>query len=162
MVIKYMIHKIATVFTSIKPVGALIIMVISFLSPIASIVHGVLILIGLDLITGIMASVKKGKFKFNPFSAEFWRHITSNGLGKTIQKTLVYMILIITGFVIDTLVIPNATLMVTKVLSGAVGLRELKSLIENGEVILGGGIISYIRAVAKHGFVGALKQDDNE
>ncbi len=150
MVLKFMIHKIMMIFTTIKPIGAVLIALMAFLAPVATIIQGVLALIGLDLITGVAASIKKGKFKFNPFKAYFWRHIESNGLGRTIQKTMVYMILIISGFVIDTLILPGiGTLIVTKILSGAIALRELKSLVENTEVILGGGIITFIKAVAK-------------
>ena len=161
MVIKYMIDKTMLIFSTIKPIGAILITITAFLAPIASIIHGVFILIGLDLVTGIAASIKKGKFKLHIlyiFKAHFWRHITSSGLGRTIQKTLVYMILIISGFVIDTLILPGiGTLIVTKILAGATALRELKSLVENTELILGGGIITFIKAVAKNGFAGALK-----
>ena len=145
------------VFT-MKPIGALVILITTFLAPISMIFHGMLALISLDLITGIMAYFKKDKLKFSFFKAEAWRHITSKKLGQTLQKTLVYMILIITGFIIDTLILPGITnLLITKIMAGAVALRELKSLIENGEIILGGGIISFIKSVAKNGFAGALK-----
>ncbi len=152
-----MIHKILMVFSTIKPIGAILIAILAFFAPIASIVHGVLILIALDLFSGIAAHFKKGGHTFCWFKASCWRHITSHKLGKTITKALVYMMLIVTGFIIDTLILPGiATLYITKILSGAVALRELKSLVENAETILGGGIITFIKAVAKHGFKGAM------
>ena len=151
-----MIHKLLMVFTTIKPIGALAVALLAFFAPIASIVHGVLVLVALDLISGIAASFKRNELKFCLWKAECWKYITSQGLGMTISKLLVYLMLIIVGFIIDTLIIPNAGLMITKIMAGAVGLRELKSLVENSESILGAGIITFIKAVAKHGFTGAM------
>lgn len=73
-------------------------------------------------------------------------------MGDYITKTLVYMMLILSGAAIDLLIIPNESLYFTKALAGAVSLREIKSLIENGEAIVGGGLLSSIREFLKGGF----------
>ena len=67
------------------------------------------------------------------------------------------MILLICGFLIDTWIMPNTTLYFTKLLSGAAALREVKSLVENSEKILGGGLIATIRSFIKGGFKGGIK-----
>ena len=153
-----MIDKILMVFVTIKPIGAITLALLTFFAPINTIIHGMLVLVGIDLITGIIAHFKKNDIKFCWFRYTCWQKITSHGLGQTISKMLVYMLLVITGFIIDTLVIPNSGLWVTKVMAGSTGLRELKSIIENTEIILGGGIITYIKLVAKHGFQGAFNK----
>ena len=155
--INYMIQKLVMVFTTIKPIGAIIIAILAFLAPIQLIANGILLLIGFDLITGIMAHFKTNKLRFNPFRADSWRHITSAKLGNTVTKSLVYMILLICGFLIDTWIMPNTTLYFTKLLSGAAALREVKSLVENSEKILGGGLIATIRSFIKGGFKGGIK-----
>ena len=156
--IKYMIQRLLIVFTTIKPIGVILIAILAFFAPVAGIVHGILILIALDLITGVMAYFKKHNLSFCMWKAKCWRPITSHGLGQTLSKTIVYLILIITGFIIDTLILPGGGQLITKILSGAVALRELKSLVENGEIILGGGIIAFIKAVANKGFKGAMSE----
>ena len=156
-VMKYMIQKLIMVFSTINPVSAIVLAILAFLAPIQMIANGILLLIGFDLITGIMAHFKVNKLKFNPFKAESWRHITSAKLGNTVSKTVVYMILLICGFLIDTWVIPNTTLYFTKLLSGAAALREIKSLIENSEKILNGGLIATIRSFIKGGWKGGIK-----
>ena len=155
--IKYMIHKLIMVFATIKPLSAIVLAILAFFAPIQLIANGILLLIGFDLITGIMAHFKVNKIKFRIFKAESWRHITSAKLGNTISKALVYMILIICGFLIDTWIIPNATLYFTKLLSGAAALREIKSLVENSEKILGGGLMATIRSFIKGGWKGGMK-----
>ena len=162
--IKYMIQKLLLVFTTIKPIGVIFLAILTFFAPISTIIHGVLILIALDLITGVMAHFKKHNLTFCFWRAECWRPISSHGFGQTLSKTVTYMILIITGYIIDFLIISNTGLLVTKILAAAVGLRELKSLIENSEIILGGGIIKFIKAVASKGFKGAFADmaNDNE
>ena len=164
-----MINKLLMVFITIKPIGAIAIALLAFFLPIAGIIHGLLVLVFMDLVTGIIAHFKQNKIKFQPFKYSFWKHITSKGIGDTISKMLVYLILVISGFMIDMLIIPNAGLLITKIMGGAAGLREIKSIIENSEKILGAGLITFIRAVSKYGFTGAFnevlkekeKDDDN-
>ena len=160
-----MIQKLTIVFTTIKPAGGFFIGLFAILAPITPIMYAVLFLIFADTLTGIIASYKREDIKFKIFSWSSWKHITSNRLGDSITKSLVYMLLIICGFVIDTFIIPNAGLMVTKIMAGAVSLREIKSLLENGETILGGGLFSMIRAFMKGGFKGGMSnilKDKNE
>jgi phage-related holin len=152
-----MIQKLWMVFSTIKPVSAFLLAILAFFAPIKLIVYGIVVLIGFDMLTGIMAHFKTNKLRFKFWRADSWSHITSSKLGNTISKTLVYMILIISGFLIDTWIITNATLYFTKLFAGASALRELKSLVENGEKIMGGGLISTIRSFIKGGFKGGVK-----
>ena len=156
-VIKYMIQKLIMVFSTINPFSAILLSILAFFAPIQMIANGILLLIGFDLITGIMAHFKSNKIKFHIFKAESWKHITSAKLGNTVTKTLVYMILLICGFLIDMWIIPNASLYFTKLLSGAAALREIKSLIENAEKILNGGLIATIRSFIKGGWKSGIK-----
>lgn len=153
-----MSQKLLVVFSTLTPTKGIILGVITLITPIKPIMFGVLILIFSDTLTGIMASYKRNKIKFRILSWASWKHITSNRLGDSITKSLVYMILIICGFVIDkTILLNDVDLWFTKFLAGAVALREIKSLIENGEDILGGGLITTIKLFLKGGIKGGME-----
>ena len=151
-----MIQNLWMVFNTIKPITAILLAIIAFFTPIHTMVYGILILIAFDTLSGIMAHFIENKIKFEPFLAESWRHITSAKLGDTVSKTTIYLILIICGFIIDEWVMHNHDLYVTKLLTGACALREVKSLIENSERILGGGLITIIKSFIKNGFKGGM------
>ena len=162
-----MYNKLLLVFSTLTPLSVWLIGILAIFAPIKAMMEAVLFLIAMDNITGIMVSYKVTKTKFRLLSWKSWSHITSKGIGDTISKTLVYMILIICGFVIDTYIIVNPEeIYFTKFLAASVALREIKSLIENGEIILGGGLISLSRAFLKGGWKGGInnlfKDKDND
>ena len=163
-----MINKAMVVFTTVKPIGATIIAMLAIFAPVKPMIIATLVLVLLDTITGIIASFRESKVPFRLFSHKSWKHITSSKLGNTISKALTYVILIIGGFMIDTYLVPNTTLYITKGFAGAIAIREIKSLLENAERILGGGIIVFFKNVIKHGFKNSLdmmfkdKSDDNK
>lgn len=85
------------------------------------IASGVLILI--DLITGVIRAFKhKEKIK-------------SSVLRRTVTKMLVYNVAIITGFILETYLLPEIP--ATKLISSIIGLVEAKSILENLNEIYG-------------------------
>lgn len=163
---KDMIDKfvlVLTVFAPFKPILALVTILVSIFAPVAPLIHAVLGLIILDTLSGIIAYYYKDGLEFKFFKWSTWHHISSHRLGDSVTKTFVYLAMIMMGFLIDTWVVHNHDLFVTKLLAASIGLREIKSLIENSEIILGGGLISTIKLFFKHGFKkGVEKMFDEE
>lgn len=153
-----MIHKLTLILSTLTPWSALALAIMAFIAPIQPMIFGVLFLIFADVVTGIMASYKRNKIKFKVFSWESWKHITSKRLGDTINKSLVYLLVILCAFIVGTHIMQIEGLYVTKFFAGAIALREIKSLVENGEIILGGGFISVLKSVVKNGFKGGLDE----
>jgi len=145
-------NKLFMVFTTLTPTNTLLLAVMAIFAPLQPVVFAVLFLIVMDAITGIIASYYREKVPFKFWKWSSWKHITSKRLGDTLTKSTVYMILIISGFVIDVFIIQNAELWFTKIMSGAIALREIKSLVENGENILGGGFINMVQSFVRGGF----------
>jgi len=159
-----MLQKIAMVFIPLNKVSALTLLAITFIAPIQPILYGVLFLIFADTITGIMASFKRVKLPFKILKWNSWKHITSARLGDTITKALIYMLLIICGFVIDKHIINNSDLYFTKFFAASVSLREVKSLIENAAIILNNNFMSVFKSVVTKGWKQTLSdmfKDDN-
>ena len=114
-------------FTPYKMLVALTV----FFLPIAYTVTGVLALIGLDFITGILAARKNGI------------KLTSNRASRTIYKTLVYVLLLITGLIADRLVEQN--LFVTFI-TYFLCIVEVYSIGENFQRITGLSFINYLKS----------------
>jgi hypothetical protein len=93
------------------------------------IVTGVLVIS--DLITGIWAA-KKRKEK-----------ITSAGLRRTVTKTTVYLSAVCLGFLVEKYMI-DSVLPISKLISGIIGVVELKSLMENLNTIYGSDLFKSI------------------
>jgi phage-related holin len=92
--------------------------------PIKATLITVMVLVGVDLITGIIAARKRGE------------SITSSGLKRTVVKALAYEAAIILGFLVQSF-LTGDTVPVVKILGGLVGMTELKSVLENLEEITG-------------------------
>lgn len=92
--------------------------------PIKATLITVMVLTVVDLISGIMASRKRGK------------KITSSGLKRTIIKTAVYELVVMLGFLTEQFMTGDSVPIV-RVLAGFIGLTELKSVMENIERISG-------------------------
>jgi hypothetical protein len=94
------------------------------LAPIkaAMIVVGCLIFI--DLMTGIWAAIKRQQ------------PVTSAALRRTISKMIIYQIAVISGFLIEHYLV-QGELPIVKIVAGFIGIVEFKSILENGNFILG-------------------------
>lgn len=104
-----------------------LLVVISLLAPIKPLVLAVGVLIFADFILGVMAAKKRGE------------QITSAGMRRTVSKLLVYQIVLVTGFIVETWLI-SGIFPISKLVSGVIGLVEFKSLLENANTIYGQNI----------------------
>lgn len=102
-----------------KLLGVLLI----FLAPIKAVMLATGFLIMADLITGVWAAHKRKE------------KITSNGLRNTITKMFAYQACIITGFVVESHLLPEIPFV--KVIAAMIAITEVKSFFENMHVISG-------------------------
>lgn len=103
-----------------------------------------LVLILVDLVTGVMASRKEGS------------KITSAGFRRTVSKLLVYESAIALAFLAQHYLM-NDTIPAASIVSGFVGLTELTSCLENIN-ILGGN--DMLKSIIKK--LGSANQDDQK
>lgn len=105
----------------------LIISAIAVLAPIQAVIIAIVVVVFMDLILGLLAAVKRGD------------KITSAGLRRTVSKILVYQIAIITGFVCEKYLI-NSLIPLSSLISGIIGMVEMKSLLEHADELNGSPI----------------------
>lgn len=98
------------------------------LAPVYSIMLTALTLIGIDLITGILASRKQKK------------PITSSGFRRTLIKFAIYEIAIITAFLTQTY-LTGDIMPVSNIVTAFIGLTEFTSILENLNIISGGKLL---------------------
>jgi hypothetical protein len=103
----------------------------AILAPIQMVLVSVGVLILADLITGILAAHKKGE------------KIRSSAMRRTISKIVVYNTAVLTGFLLETYLLASI-FPVAKLVAGVIGLVEFKSILENGNVILGQDIFKTV------------------
>lgn len=103
--------SIATIFAPVKQV-----MIVTF------------ILIAVDLLLGVMAARKTTV------------PITSAGLRRTVSKLFVYEVAICLGFLVETY-FTGPVIPVVKIITGFIGLTELKSCLENADALNGAPIL---------------------
>lgn len=152
----YILSILAALVTTTKTWwGVMLIGMCTLLSPITHILYAMLFLIVVDTITGIIASYYRDNVTFKLFSRESWRHIRSSRLTRTLNKMLAYLLLVISAFIIDVILIQNSYQIFVSIISGAIALRELVSIIENVEDIVGGGIVRIIKSILNKGILGA-------
>ena len=94
------------------------------LAPIHTVMLVVAILIMMDTAAGIWAAKKEGE------------QITSAKLRRTVSKAVVYQMAVISGFLVEKWLI-DGLLPVSKIVAGAIGTIEFKSLLENCNRITG-------------------------
>lgn len=97
---------------------------VAILAPIKALIMTVFFLIIADLITGIWASLKRNE------------KIKSAVMRRTISKTVVYQLAVISGFLVEMYML-DSILPVSKIVASVIGLVELKSILENSNSILG-------------------------
>jgi len=98
---------------------SLVLLVAAFLAPIATVIFAVMFLIFVDLITGILASIKEKQT------------ITSSAMSRTIAKTFVYCTTIIVTYVVHKYLLVGFDFPVESIVSGFIALTEMKSILEN-------------------------------
>lgn len=99
--------------------------------PLKATLITVMVLTVVDLATGLAASRKRRK------------RITSSGLKKTIIKTFVYEAVVMLGFLTEQYMTGN-TVPIVRILAGYIGITELKSVLENMEIVSGVSIIKLL------------------
>ncbi len=101
------------------------------LAPVYAAVSATLGLIVVDLVTGMMASYKRGE------------PIVSSKIKITVVKLLVYEISIILAWVVGEYLV-GPSIPVLSVVSSVIGITEFKSILENINTLSGGGMLSAI------------------
>ena len=94
---------------------------ISFLGDIKILVHSILILILIDLITGLWAS-----FKLNGIKS-----FKSSKLKRTVIKTTCYIIAILTAFLLERNIFGLEGIGISRITAGFIALVEVASIFEN-------------------------------
>lgn len=100
-------------------VKSLVMLLTSFLAPMATVIFAVMFLIFVDLVTGILASLKEKQ------------RITSSAMSRTIAKTFVYCTTIIVTHVVHKYLLVGFDFPVESIVSGFIALTEMKSILEN-------------------------------
>lgn len=104
---------------------------VALLAPVKPLLVAGIVLVIIDTLTGIMAAMKRKQ------------KITSAGLRRSVGKSLVYTLAILGSFVAETWLI-GGLVPVTKLVAGALGVVELKSILENLDVVSGGSLFKSI------------------
>jgi phage-related holin len=109
--------------------------VVLYLTPISNYVHLVIVLIGIDLITGSYASIKEGQ----KFSASKLRY--------TVEKFVFYALAIIVGYVLQQII--NSGSELARLVALYIGSVECKSIYENISRITRTDVMALIWEVLK-------------
>ena len=102
---------------------ALMLACMAALAPIKAVLITVGILIMADAITGMYAAHKRGE------------PISSAAMRRTLSKFLVYQGVVITGFLLEANILDHLV-PVAKIVAGAIGMVEFKSILENSNSIM--------------------------
>ena len=133
-------------------VGVFLAPLLGLLSPINTIIYVMLFLVIADTITGMMKTFHEEGKKFCSPCIDTFRHIKSKLLGKTLMKTLAYLVLIIAGFLIDKFILPQTReIILTRVVAVSIAFREFISILENLRYITGRGVLGVMVNVLKYG-----------
>lgn len=110
--------------------------IVAVFAPIQAMIITTGVLIGADLIVGIWAASKQG------------HPITSAGIRRTVTKMFIYETALLLGFLAEHYLLSDL-LPATKIVSGMIGITELKSIYENLNTISGSDLLK--TAIAKLG-----------
>lgn len=113
-----------------KWINASILSIFAIFAPIKATLLTTAVLIGVDLITGVLAARKRGE------------KITSAGLRRTLSKVLTYEAALCLGFITETYL--SDVLPFVKLVSAVISLVELKSVYENLNTISGQDLLSTV------------------
>lgn len=109
----------------------IVVVIAAIFAPAKGMILTSLVLIIVDLITGIMAARKIGT------------PITSAGIRRTVSKLFIYEMAIVMAFLVQTYMTGD-TVPVSSIVTGMIGLTELTSVLENMNTIGGGAILKAI------------------
>lgn len=112
---------------NVKLLEALLATLLAVFAPIKAVIVITGVLIMADTLSGILAARKRGE------------SISSAGLRRTITKSLVYLSAVCLGFLVEHYMIADF-MPISKIISGAIALVELKSILENLDTINGKSI----------------------
>lgn len=108
---------------------------IAILGPLYDIAGALILLIFIDLITGVIASVKNS-------IAFDWSKIVN-----TFNKLVIYCLILLAAWVIESKIIPAIPFM--RLVAGFLAMTELRSILGNFKAIFGIDAWDYIRAAIK-------------
>jgi phage-related holin len=92
--------------------------------PIKAALAAIVVLTLVDLVSGVVAAIKRKE------------SLTSSGFKRTVIKLLVYLSVACLGYVVETF-LTGGLVPLSKIMTGLVGVTELKSILENLEDITG-------------------------
>jgi len=113
-----------------KYLGAIVLWVIAFFSPVQSFVFATGLFVICDMVTGIIAAKKRGE------------RMESKKLFRSIAKFLVYGVAIIVAHTINFLYLPNFP--AVQLIAGFIAFIEVKSIDENISEVTGYSILGVI------------------
>lgn len=122
---------------------------IAVFAPAKAVLLTVMALTICDLISGILASIKQQI------------PITSSGLKRTVVKVAVYQVAALAAFLVEQYLTP-VEMPIMKMVTGLIGMTELKSVLENLDIIAGGSIFSSLIAKLSQGANNAPPSDDQD
>lgn len=125
---------------------------VSIFAPIKAMVLITLLLIFFDLFTGIWAAKKRGEWKS-------LNDIKSAGLRRSMTKLFVYEAGIMLGYLVETYMI-DGFVPLSKIAAGYISIVEMKSILENLDVINGSPIFKGL--IQKLGSVNDLKPEESK
>lgn len=105
---------------------------LAIFAPAKAMILTSLILVLMDLISGLLAARKQGI------------PITSSGLKRTVVKLAIYEIAIILGFITQQYLIQSDAIPVANIIAGFVGITELTSCLENLNILGGNSILQMV------------------
>lgn len=122
------------------------VVLVALIAPIQATLLTTLALVVCDMITGIIAAGKRGE------------KITSAKMRNTLSKLLIYEMLVVISYFTQIYLLSNA-FPVTSLITGIIGLTEMKSVAENSEVILGTSVFdSLIQKLGSQNLQEQVKQ----
>lgn len=120
---------------------------VAVLAPIHAVIITVFVLVIADMITGIWAAKKQGQ------------EVNSASMRRSVSKLFIFEVVIIAAFLVEQFLI-GGLFPATKIVAGAIGLVELKSILENANIIAGEDIFKMV--LQRIGSENDLKQIVNQ
>ncbi len=112
-------------------ISSLLLAIAAVFAPVQHVMLVTLLMIAIDLVTGILAARKQAIA------------INSSGLRRTITKLFIYELTIALGYLVETYM-TGPVIPVVKIITSFIGLTELKSVMENLDIINGSSLLKTI------------------
>ena len=114
-----------------KLLDALAASLLALFAPIQTMVLSTLLLVVADLITGVWVSRRRGM------------PLHSKGIKHTVVKLAVYELAIVLAYVTEVY-LTQSSIPVLNVITSIIGITELKSCLENMNILIGGDVVKQI------------------